>query len=164
MAQSCPTLSNPMDCSPPGSSAHGIFQARVLEWGAIAFSDSIFKGIKLYFYVFEYATLFFWLLVHTFSLEDVIHPKMYPIYVFSYLSIISLSHTYTCMYGLSWWLSGKGPVCQAGDTGSISGSGRSPGEGNDNPLQCSCLENPMDRGAWWAAVHGVTKGPTRLNN
>ena len=39
VAQSCPTLSNPMDCSPPGSSVHGIFQARVLEWGAIAFSD-----------------------------------------------------------------------------------------------------------------------------
>ena len=40
VAQSCPTLSNPMDCSPPGSSVHGIFQARVLEWGAIAFSVS----------------------------------------------------------------------------------------------------------------------------
>ena len=39
VTQSCPTLSDPMDCSPPGSSAHGIFQARVLEWGAIAFSD-----------------------------------------------------------------------------------------------------------------------------
>ena len=39
VAQSCPTLSDPMDCSPPGSSVHGIFQARVLEWGAIAFSD-----------------------------------------------------------------------------------------------------------------------------
>ena len=39
VAQLCPTLSDPMDCSPPGSSVHGIFQARVLEWGAIAFSD-----------------------------------------------------------------------------------------------------------------------------
>ena len=39
VAQSCPTLSDPMDCSPPGSSVHGIFQARVLEWGAIAFSE-----------------------------------------------------------------------------------------------------------------------------
>ena len=70
------TLCNTMHCSLPGSYVHGIFQARILEWGAIAFSDSIFKGIKLYFYIFEYATLFFWLLVHTFSLEDVIHPKM----------------------------------------------------------------------------------------
>ena len=48
----------------------------------------------------------------------------------------------------------------AGDTrdaGSIPGSGRSPGVGNGNPLWCFCLENPMDRGAWWATVHGVTK-------
>ena len=45
----------------------------------------------------------------------------------------------------------------AGDEGSISGSGRSPGEGNSNPLQYSCLENSMDREAWWATVHGVTK-------
>ena len=43
VAQSCPTLSNPMDCSPPGSSDHGIFQARVLEWGAIAFSKKSFR-------------------------------------------------------------------------------------------------------------------------
>ena len=44
-----------------------------------------------------------------------------------------------------------------GDSGSIPGSGRSPGEGNGNPLQYSCLENPTDGGAWWATVHGVAK-------
>ena len=43
------------------------------------------------------------------------------------------------------------------DAGSVPGSGRSPGEGQSNPLQCSCLENPMDRGAWWAMVHRVAK-------
>ena len=43
------------------------------------------------------------------------------------------------------------------DAGSIPGSGRSPGGGHGNPLQCSCLENPIDRGAWWAVVHGVAK-------
>ena len=61
--------------------------------------------------------------------------------------------------GLSWWLRGKESTCNtgnAGDTGSISRSGRSPGGGHGNPLQYSCLENPMDRGAWWATVHGVT--------
>ena len=47
-----------------------------------------------------------------------------------------------------------------GDAGSIPGLGRSPGEGNGNPLQCSSLENPMDRGAWWATVHRVTKSQT----
>ena len=48
------------------------------------------------------------------------------------------------------------------DMGSIPGLGRSPGEGNGNPLQYYCLENPMDRGAWWAIVHGVTKIQTPL--
>ena len=51
----------------------------------------------------------------------------------------------------------KNPPANGGDVGSIPGSGRSPGEGSDNPLQYSCLENPIDRGPWWAAVHGVTK-------
>ena len=51
----------------------------------------------------------------------------------------------------------------AGDTGSIPGSGRFPGVGNGNPLQYSCPENSMDRGAWWATVHGVTKSRTQLN-
>ena len=51
-----------------------------------------------------------------------------------------------------------------GDLGSIPGSGRSPGEGNGNPLQYSCLENPMDGGAWWATVHGVAKSRTRLSD
>ena len=83
-AQSCPTLSDPMNCSLPGSSIHGIFQARVLEWGAIAFSISHFSHIQL---------------------------------------------------------------C-------ISGYG--------NPLQYSCLENPRDKGAWWAAIYGVIQSRTRL--
>jgi len=61
-------------------------------------------------------------------------------------------------------LDGKTSAYNAGDPGSIPGSGRSPGEGNGNPLQYSCLENPMDRGAWWATVHGVTKSRTRLSN
>ena len=54
----------------------------------------------------------------------------------------------------------KASACNVGDLGSIPGSGRSPGEGNGNPLQYSCLENPMDRGAWWATVHGVAKSQT----
>ena len=50
------------------------------------------------------------------------------------------------------------------DTGSVPRMGRSPGEGNGNPLQYSCLENSMDGGAWWATVHGVAKSRTRLSN
>ena len=52
---------------------------------------------------------------------------------------------------------GKESACNAGDPGSIPGLGRSPEEGNGNPLQYSCLENSMDKGAWWATVHGVAK-------
>ena len=61
----------------------------------------------------------------------------------------------------------KEPACNAGDAreeGSIPGLGRSPGGGNGNPLQCSCLTNPMNRGAWWVTVPGVTKNQTRLSD
>ena len=58
----------------------------------------------------------------------------------------------------------KVSACNAGDPGSISGPGRSPGEGNGNPLQFSCLENAMDRGVWQAAVHGIAKSQTQLSN
>ena len=59
---------------------------------------------------------------------------------------------------------GKESACSGGDLGSIPGLRRSPGEGNDNPLQYSCLENSMDRGAWQAGVHGVAKSRTRLSD
>ena len=51
----------------------------------------------------------------------------------------------------------KNPPASAGDVGTIPGSGTSPREGHENPLHYSCLENPMDRGAWWATVHRVTE-------
>ena len=109
VAQSCSTLSDPMDCSLPGSSIHGIFQARVLEWGAIAFSNTRARA-------------------HTHT------------------------HTYICIKE-RWAFLGsrvvKNPPANAGDSGLIIGLGRSSsGEGNGNPLQYSCLENPMDGGAW----------------
>ena len=63
--------------------------------------------------------------------------------------------------GASLVLVAKNPPANA-DVGSIPGSGRSPGEGNGNPLQYSCLENPIDRGAWRAIVHGVAKSQTQL--
>ena len=71
------------------------------------------------------------------------------------------------MYSLSKHVCGsevKASACNVGDLDSIPGSGRSPEEGNGNPLQYSCLENPMDGGAWWATVHGVAKSQTRLSN
>ena len=58
----------------------------------------------------------------------------------------------------------KASAFNTGDLGSIPGLGRSPRDGNGNPLQYSCLDNPMDRGAWWATVHGVTKSRTQLSD
>ena len=58
----------------------------------------------------------------------------------------------------------KNPPANAGDAGPISGLGRSPEEGNGNPLQYSCPENPMDRGAWWVMVHGVLKSRAWLSD
>ena len=110
-----------MDYSLPGSSVHGISQARIQEWVAISFSSNL-----LY-----YAE-----------------------------GPCCLSILYTA--GLPWWLSGKEFACSAGDLGLIPGLGRSSGEGNGNALQYSCLENPMDRGAWRAEGHAVTQSRTRL--
>ena len=66
--------------------------------------------------------------------------------------------------GFPGGLDSKESACDSGDVGSIPGSGRSPGEGNGNPLQYSCLENSMNRGAWQAIVHGVSKSWLQLSN
>ena len=66
--------------------------------------------------------------------------------------------------GLPCSSNSKESACNTGVPGSISGSGRSYGEENGNPLQYSCLENPMDRGAWWATVYGIPNSWTRLND
>ena len=111
--QSCLTLCNPTDCSPAGSSAHGILQTRILEWVAIPFSNSLFQ------------------------------------------------YCFTCIW-IPARLRGKESTCTTGDAGSIPGLGRSPGGGHGNPLQYSCLENPMGRGALQAIVHRVRKSWTEL--
>ena len=72
---------------------------------------------------------------------------------------------YICIWASQVALVVKNPPANTGDlrdVGSIPGLGRAPGSGHDNPLQCSCLENPMDRHAWWATVHSVTKSQTQL--
>ena len=65
--------------------------------------------------------------------------------------------------GLPQWLIGKESACSSGDGELIPRLGRSPGEGTESPLQTSCLENPMDREAWQAAVHGAEKSQTQLS-
>ena len=67
-----------------------------------------------------------------------------------------------CLWGFLSSSDSKASACNGGDLGLIPGSGKSPGEGNGTPLQCSCLENPRDGGAWWAAVYGVAQSRTQL--
>ena len=71
-----------------------------------------------------------------------------------------LENSWIIFHGLPWWFNGKESPCNAGDMDSIPGLGRSPGGGHGNPLHYSCLENSMDREAWRATVHGVTKSQT----
>ena len=78
--------------------------------------------------------------------------------------VLGLSVNISDEVGLSGGSDGKESACNAGDLGSVPGLERSPGEGNGNPLQYSCLENLMDRGAQWPTVHGVSKSPIRLSD
>ena len=126
VAQSCPTLRDPMDCSPPGSSIHGIFQARVLEWGAIASMCSI-------------------------NWRRQWHPT--PVL------LLGKSHGRRSLVGCSPW---DHEESEATEQLHFHFSLSCIGEGDGNPLQCFCLENPRDSGAWWAAVYGVTQSWTRL--
>ena len=84
-----------------------------------------------------------------------------PIRIFQNISDLKTAYIYIYIYvyriGFLQISVGKEVACNAGDQVSIPGSGRSPGEGSSNPLQHSCLENPMDRGAWWAVVYRVTE-------
>ena len=82
--------------------------------------------------------------------------KIYFLSNFQIYNTISLTYSHHAIQA-SWWLSGKE------STGLIPGLGRSPGEGNGNPLRYSCLGNPMDRGVWRAIAHGVPKSRTRLS-
>ena len=81
-------------------------------------------------------------------------------YVLGWEAVVTLEQRVTLYRRLPYSSDDKESACNAGDLGLIPGSGRSPGEVNGNPLQYSCLENSMDRGAGWAIVHGVAKSRT----
>ena len=87
-------------------------------------------------------------------------PHLYYFFFFllidNSLSLVTLQFRAYFPGGFPGGSDGKEPACNMGDLGSLPGLGRCPGEGNGNPLHCSCLENSMDGGAWWAMVHGVT--------
>ena len=83
------------------------------------------------------------------------------VYIYIYISIYMCVCVCVCVcMGFSGGSDRKESTCNVGDLGLIPGWGRSPGGGHGSPLQHSCLENPMDRGAWWAMVHRVTKSQT----
>ena len=132
-------LCDPVDCSPPGSSVHGISQARILEWVVIPFSRGSNSGIKP---TSPTSHLLHW---QTGSLPQM--PLGKPIQCSLHTKKGDHLHLSTQ---------------DARDAGWIATLGKSPGEGNDNPLQYSCLENPMDVGAWCTTVQGVAKSQTQL--
>ena len=134
VAQSCLTLCDSVDCSPPGSSVHGILQARILEWIAISFSRGIFPGIEPRSPTLQANALT--------SEPPGKPPQCNHCCVLIYFIFIIAQDD------LLWWLSSKESNCNAGDMGLIPGSGRSPGGWHGNPFQDSCLESPLDRGAW----------------
>ena len=119
LLQSYPTVCDPLDGSPPGSSVLGILQARILEWVAISFSSACMHVKSLHLYPFV------------------------ELMSFPGGSVV------------------KNLLASAGDKDLIPEWGRSPIEGNDNPVQYSYLRNPMNRGTWGDTVHGVTKESDR---
>ena len=115
------------------------------------------------YYVIKFINIFLWVLFCPFLkkvfLKIKILKKVFFLSRLKYIIIfLILLPIYICLYPyqLPWWLSSKESAHQA-DLSLTPWSGRSPGEGNGNPLQYSGLGNPMDRGAWWATVHGVAK-------
>ena len=166
VAQSCPTLCDPMDFSLPGSSTHGIFQARVLEWGAIATDPRPSLNQLVAVPSISLLLLHLVMLLLLLSLQDwTTHcspvtstcPNHLPIRLDSNAlspqeaSPYSIPNVHDCSHlktlglktlGFPGGSDSKASVYNAGDLGSIPGSGRSAGEGNDNPLQHYCLEIP----------------------
>ena len=125
----------PVDCSQSGSSLHGILQARIVEWVAISFSKGSSRP------------------------RDQTWVSHIPGRRFNLWATREAQYDDLATPLLGMWASlvtqrVKHLACNAGDVGSIPGSGRSLGEGNGNPLHYSCLENPMEGGAWLATVHG----------
>ena len=170
VAQSCPTLCNPGDCSRQAPLSMGILQARVLERVAMPSSRGIFatRGLNPGFLHCRQILFFFYV------------GRFFTSWATRGHELRSLPWAELCLPARvralkpdsqcdGVWkrshleLTGsvvKNPPVNVGDLGLVPESGRSPGEGNGNPLQCSCLGNPMDRGAWRAAVRVVAKSQT----
>ena len=164
-----------MDCSPQGSPIHGILQARILEWVAIAVSRET-SWPKDWTHVSRFAGGFFiiWAtwevpLQWEWSTMSVVIFKLIIKFLKKLRKEVEREKKwtqFTCRLAIRMdirgcigprWLSSKESACWEREAGSSPGLGRSPREGNGNPLQYSCLRNPTDRGAWRATVRGVAK-------
>ena len=139
VAQSCPTLCDPMDCSLPGFSVHGIFQARVLEWVAISFS------IIFHFHAWEA----WWAAVYGVAQSR------------TWLKWLSLAAM--VLSSFPGGLASKKSTCNVGDLDLNPGLGRCPG-GRHSNYKILDWRIPMDRGAWQATVHGIAKSHTWLSD
>ena len=110
----------------------------------------------------------FFLMCHLYLINFQSQPRNDCLWLFCPVKHYFWMRWFASVFTLSWGFPGDSgseeSACSVGDPGLNPGLGRSPGEGQGNPLQYSCLENPMDRGAWWATVHVVTKSWTRLND
>ena len=156
-----------MDSSLRGSSVHRIILARILEWVASSFS----RGSSWPRDQTCGSCIGRRILYH--STEPPRKPDIMQVSVwigvwFQYLTLVTFQRCFKTAASIELTSlvaqTVKASGYNAGDLGSIPGSGRSPGEGNGSPLQYFCLENPMDRRAWWAAVHGVAKSRTQLSD
>ena len=142
----------------PGSSVHGLSQVRILEWVDISFS----RGFSQPRDGTSVSCIGRWILYHwttwkpLFYLAPLCNVEQVICFCLCYWALLQ-----RCFLGSS---DSKASYYNVGDLGLIPGLGKSPGEGYDNPLQYSCLENPMDQGAWWATVHGVARSRTRLSD
>ena len=185
VAQSCPTLRDPLDCSPPGPSVHGIFQARVPEWIAVSFSRACFwprDGTQ----VSRIAGRCFairatriretevmkntmaWLLPILLTYDPVYSTRTFNVWKRTFIT--KLCHHFSIssnFAGLSGWLGGKESACYCRRHKRCQfdhWAGKIPWRRAWQPLLWySCLENPMDRGACQATVHGLTKSRTWLS-
>ena len=163
-----------MDYSLLGSFAHGISQARTLGFGSHSFLQRIFPTQESNPGLLHCSQVLDYCIFQGTVLYDTHLPVFLPGEFHGQRSLagyspwghkeldtteqLTLFTSTFFLLGLLPWLSRKEYACNAGDTGdlgSIPGWGRCPGEGNGYPLQHSCLENSMDREAWWATVHGV---------
>ena len=187
----CPTPCNTMRCGPPGSPDHGICQAGILEWVVISFSrGSSWPRQRTCVSCIGRWILYHWATRETWGVCRTGEKRRLKAALFWEIpgpGILGLPHlsvpqwalpsgSKTVMpscflgYDLTAGLSlvslvaqCKEPACQCRRCRFDPWVGRSPGERNGNPLQYSCLEKAMDRGAWWAIVYGVAKSWTRLS-